>query len=425
MICYNCGWNNLGDSICCEKCGNKLIHIYFDNSFNEIEEGNGGLNKYDYIKDKAQDIYNGVFNPGDIFYSKYVLEQFLNEDSNSEIWLAIDRDLDIRVCIKILISGKEHIEVFKNEYVMLQSLNHKNIIHPYFLGTYKDYSFYVMPYYSERTVRQLIGKIDEDMGWKFYCDIIEALFYLHERSIVHGNVNPDSIQIDTEGNFILCGFSCDKKDSVITTKNISCDSNFSYMAPELFREFPLSHSSWDIWAFGATLYELIDGNLPFGRMGGLMQKNGAKIPYCSFHSKFIYKWKDIQEAMKDQRFYYRRTLEYLIYPCLILDSQERIAASTLAYFNELKIIFSKNLQKYGVVKGDGTLIIDIIYDEIRPFSANCSPGPGRGSPRSMWFIGAFFRRGNYCGYLKIGKGSIINEYDISTLKDYQFRCSLT
>lgn len=53
----------------------------------------------------------------------------------------------------------------------------------------------------------------------------------------------------------------------------------AYMAPERFQEGAEPMCQSDIWAFGATLYEILTGNVPFGEEGGRFQmENHAQPP---------------------------------------------------------------------------------------------------------------------------------------------------
>jgi serine/threonine protein kinase len=51
-----------------------------------------------------------------------------------------------------------------------------------------------------------------------------------------------------------------------------------YMAPEMFTSKPNAVKATDIWAFGATIYELITGEMPFCGQGGVMELHGAELP---------------------------------------------------------------------------------------------------------------------------------------------------
>ena len=55
----------------------------------------------------------------------------------------------------------------------------------------------------------------------------------------------------------------------------------AYMPPERFGKDNIPIKASDIWATGATVFELLTGDLPFGEHGGAMQKSGAEIPNIS------------------------------------------------------------------------------------------------------------------------------------------------
>ena len=85
--------------------------------------------------------------------------------------------------------------------------------------------------------------------------------------------------MDSNHNYVITDFGISTKK--ISSNNYFDDANSGtliYMAPERFRSNPEPMQESDIWAFGATLFEIVTGDVPFGNEGGLAQKEGASIP---------------------------------------------------------------------------------------------------------------------------------------------------
>lgn len=91
----------------------------------------------------------------------------------------------------------------------------------------------------------------------------------------------------------------------------------------------------------------------------------------------------------------------------------------------LRIAKSKNSSLFGIVNTKGVILVDFIYDYIKPFTFTCLPGPGPLPPPNKWFVGAFFTRGNYVGWLRIRSDEYIEEHGSCTRKEYESRLRLT
>ena len=91
----------------------------------------------------------------------------------------------------------------------------------------------------------------------------------------------------------------------------------------------------------------------------------------------------------------------------------------------LRIAKSKNSSFFGIVNTRGVILVNFIYDYIEPFTFTCLPGPGPLPPPDRWFIGAFFTRGNYVGWLRIRCDEYIEEYGSCTRKEYESKLRLT
>ena len=93
-------------------------------------------------------------------------------------------------------------------------------------------------------------------------DICSALDYCGKKRIIHRDIKPDNIFINSFGDFKLGDFGI-ARQLEMTNANLSQKGTSAYMAPEIFRREPYS-SSVDIYSLGMVLYRLLNGGrLPF------------------------------------------------------------------------------------------------------------------------------------------------------------------
>ena len=223
--------------------------------------------------------------PGILFHDRYLLQEMKGRGSFGEVWHANDQQIGVDVAIKVYVSlDTRGVEEFKSEFVTAFGLNHPNLLHAYYYDVCEDRPYLVMPYCPHSSV-DLLGNMDENTIWRFIHDVASGLEYLHRMDIVHHDIKPDNILMDERGNFLITDFGISVKlrstlrnNSEIESKSKTAGGAIPYMAPELFESNPASINATDIWALGASLYELITGELPFFGQGGVLQRMGAEIP---------------------------------------------------------------------------------------------------------------------------------------------------
>ena len=222
---------------------------------------------------------------GELFNGRYRLISEKGRGAFGEVWLAHDEQIDLDVAVKIYIALDERgIEDFKSEYKTAYSLNHPNLLHAYHFDVIEKRPFLVMPF-CPGSAEANIGTTDEALIWRFIKDVSSGLAYLHSKNILHRDIKPDNVLADAEGNFLITDFGVSTKMKSTLRRNSTrsmTDEDISgtigYMAPELFTKNPEAVKATDIWAFGATLFEMINGELPFYGQGGIMLEKGAEIP---------------------------------------------------------------------------------------------------------------------------------------------------
>ncbi len=260
---------------------------------------------------------------GQIIDGQYrLIEPISTQGGSADVWLAIDintiEDPDdessaTRVAIKIYrrknIIDVEGLFQFRSEFKKVFGCHHQNIIPPTYFSIFDDTPYLVLPYCPAGSSELLIGQITkaEDI-WKYIYQVASGLAYLHERTpqIIHQDIKPANVLIDDNGNYAITDFGI---SAAIGRADIDSDDSYgtyAYMGPERFRQDAQPMPESDIWAFGATLYELMAGDTPFGNEGGENQQRNTPIPPLS---------KNVPEDVRS-----------LIYACLAYDPKERPTA---------------------------------------------------------------------------------------------------
>ena len=227
-----------------------------------------------------------ILKEGDLIKDRYRLLSFRGRGSFGEVWLARDEFLDMEVALKIYISlDRKGIDEFRSEYKVTFALNHPNLLHISSFDFLDQRPYLVMPF-CPTSSESLIGNISEADAWRFIHDVSSGLAYLHSKNIIHRDIKPDNILRNEQGDFLISDFGITvKMRSTLrraSTRNINDSKDtagsLAYMGPELFSSNPTPVMATDIWALGATLYEMLEGELPFFGQGGVLLLNGAENP---------------------------------------------------------------------------------------------------------------------------------------------------
>lgn len=248
---------------------------------------------------------NNIASSGVLFDGRYKLLRPLSSDGGTaDVWLALDTntideiydDVDdkvtpieesgIKVAIKIY-RPKNALDLgeqrFREEFKIVFNCHHSNLVQPINFSIYEGIPYLVLPYCRNGSSERLQGKInDKDELWRYISDVSAGLAYLHafNPTIVHHDIKPANILVDDNSDFAITDFGISSHRGLNREGyDDSQSGTMAYMAPERFKEDYESIPESDIWSFGATLYELITGKVPFGENGGLKQlQSGQPTP---------------------------------------------------------------------------------------------------------------------------------------------------
>lgn len=109
------------------------------------------------------------------------------------------------------------------------------------------------------------GKLNEDLGRKYFQQVIAAIDYCHSRGVYHRDLKPENLLVHENGNLKVSDFGlsalwdCRRQDGLLHT---TCGTP-AYVAPEVISKKGYDGAKADIWSCGVVLYVLLAGHLPF------------------------------------------------------------------------------------------------------------------------------------------------------------------
>ncbi len=221
---------------------------------------------------------------GQKFDGRYLLISNLGHGASAQVWLARDTMANnLQVAIKVLSAYKGMDTIgaqnFKREFTYVYNLQHQNLLTPTNYAICDGVPYLVLPYCANGSSTSMMGRADNDDIIKFLHDVAAALECLHTHNIVHQDIKPDNVLLDDDCNFLVTDFGISTHSADNNTPSSgSYGGTKAYMGPERFEKDASPVKMNDIWALGATAYELVTGNAPFGDNGGLVQAQGEDIP---------------------------------------------------------------------------------------------------------------------------------------------------
>ena len=154
---------------------------------------------------------------------------------------------------------------FINEAKVAGNLSHKNIVTIYDVGEESELIFLVMEYIEGKNLRSFL-----DAKTKFSLteikhlmeQVCSALEYSHSQGVIHCDIKPENIIIDTNGKITVVDFGISRSSTVTLTNTLLLVGTPSCMSPEQLRGETIDARS-DIFALGTVLYEMCTGQKPF------------------------------------------------------------------------------------------------------------------------------------------------------------------
>jgi serine/threonine protein kinase len=200
----------------------------------------------------------------------YEVTAHLGQGGMGNVYRATDNMLGREVALKMLhpqlTSQPLFLERFKKEARVLAQLLHPNIAVIYNFIEQGGNHFMVMEYVEGTTLDNMLkryGALPTKVVVPIFIQALEGLQHAHRKNIFHRDIKPSNLMVTPDGTLKLMDFGIAKVagEQKMTQVN-KIVGTVEFMAPELIEGKQASIAS-DIYAMGATLYELISGKLPF------------------------------------------------------------------------------------------------------------------------------------------------------------------
>ena len=203
----------------------------------------------------------------------YLLNEEIGSGGFAKVVLGTHIPTGEKVAIKIMdkeqiLSDELNRERVLSEIKILKIVRHNNIVKLYEVMETPQKIYLVMEYCDGGELFDYIVSkqhLSEKQACLFFQEIIDALTYLHSQNIVHRDVKPENILLESFGKSMTCkliDFGISRTytlDKLITTP---CGTA-SYAPPEMHRGEEYYGLLSDVWSAGVLLYAMVFGYLPF------------------------------------------------------------------------------------------------------------------------------------------------------------------
>ena len=228
--------------------------------------------------------------PGTVLQDKYLIGRALGQGGFGITYLALDTTLNIKLAIKEYMpqqlatrtAGQSNITVIKSsqseefEYGLAKFLeeartiarfnDHPNIVSVRDFFETNSTAYLVMSFYEGVTLQSYLnskgGKIQTEQALNIFMAVLDALKEVHAAGILHRDISPDNLLIDTVGRVVIIDFGSARQAMGEQSKSLSVIMKAGYSPEEQYRSQGKQGPWTDIYAVAATMYRAITGQMP-------------------------------------------------------------------------------------------------------------------------------------------------------------------
>ena len=203
---------------------------------------------------------------------KYRLIDSFGSGSYGRVYLAEHVQMQRRVVLKVLgrrnDASSNSLGMFLAEARAIASLDHRNIVHVYDFDCEDDRHYIVMEYVDGRDLRLVVREdhpLPVNLVATYICQAADGLAYAHDLDIVHGELTPANLLVDSHGTLKIGNMGVARLAAAAGHKALSTDKRketLRFLAPEQLEEAGRADCPSDVYSLGCTFFFLLTGRPP-------------------------------------------------------------------------------------------------------------------------------------------------------------------
>lgn len=226
------------------------------------------------------------------FLGKYRILRLIGSGGMSFVYLAEHKLMHRQRAIKVLprrrVKDSSYLARFHLEAQATSQLDHPNIVRCYDVDNEGDTHYIVMEFIEGKDLNTIVkqeGPLPLELACNYIAQSAEGLAHAHEKGLIHRDVKPANLLVDTKGvvkllDLGLALFSDTEQASLTMEHNENVLGTADYLAPEqAVNSHRIDHKA-DIYGLGCSLYFVLTGRPPFpdGTLAQRIAKHQTQMP---------------------------------------------------------------------------------------------------------------------------------------------------
>ncbi|KAK4407701.1 CBL-interacting serine/threonine-protein kinase [Sesamum angolense] len=213
-----------------------------------------------------------VLSPENALFNKYEIGKLLGCGAFAKVYharnIATGQSVAVKVINKSRLSNNANLMAnIKREISIMSRLSHPHIVRLFEVLATKRKIYFILEFVKggELFTKVAKGRFSEDLGRKYFQQLISAVSYCHIRGVYHRDLKPENLLLDESGDLKVSDFGLSALTDQVRADGLlhTLCGTPAYVAPEILAKKGYDGAKIDVWSCGVVLFVLTAGYLPF------------------------------------------------------------------------------------------------------------------------------------------------------------------